>query len=62
MYAACGHADRAHKMFDLMVDRDLVAWNSVINGFALNGMPSEALNTFHGNGFWRVSSQMGSPW
>ena len=46
MYAACGHADCAHKMFDLMVDRDLVAWNSVINGFALNGMPSEALTLF----------------
>ena len=46
MYAACGHADSAHKMFDLMVDRDLVAWNSVINGFALNGMPSEALTLF----------------
>ncbi|KAF3976422.1 hypothetical protein CMV_000394 [Castanea mollissima] len=46
MYAACGHADSAHKMFDLMIDRDLVAWNSVINGFALNGMPSEALTLF----------------
>ncbi|XP_030953944.1 pentatricopeptide repeat-containing protein At4g21065 [Quercus lobata] len=46
MYAACGHADSAHKMFDLMVDRDLVAWNSVINGFALNGLPSEALTLF----------------
>ncbi|KAF3976420.1 hypothetical protein CMV_000392 [Castanea mollissima] len=51
MYAARRHADCAHKMFDLMVDRDLVAWNSVINEFALNGMPSEALTLFREMGF-----------
>ena len=51
MYAACGHADCAQNMFDLMVDRDLAAWNSAINGFALNGMPSEALKLFREMGF-----------
>jgi pentatricopeptide repeat protein len=54
MYAACGHAESAHKMFDLMLDRDLVAWNSVINGFALNGMPNEALTLFREMGLGGV--------
>lgn len=51
MYAACGHAERAHKMFDLMPERDLVAWNCVINGFALNGRPNEALILFRNMSF-----------
>ena len=51
MHAACGHADCAQKMFDLMVDRYVSAWNSVIDGFALNGMPGEALTLFREMGF-----------
>ncbi|KAF8408808.1 hypothetical protein HHK36_004877 [Tetracentron sinense] len=46
MYAACGHAESAHKVFELMPERNLVTWNSVINGFALNGRPNEALILF----------------
>ncbi|OVA05584.1 Pentatricopeptide repeat [Macleaya cordata] len=46
MYAACGLAENAHKLFDLMSDRNLVTWNSVINGFAVNGRPNEALTLF----------------
>ncbi|KAL1288906.1 hypothetical protein HN51_057364 [Arachis hypogaea] len=46
MYAVCGDTESAHKVFESMVERDLVAWNSVINGFALNGRPSEALTLF----------------
>ncbi|KAK6240363.1 Pentatricopeptide repeat - like 10 [Theobroma cacao] len=46
MYAACGLVDSAYKMFELMPARDVVAWNSVINGFALNGKPNEALTLF----------------
>ncbi|XP_038719511.1 pentatricopeptide repeat-containing protein At4g21065 [Tripterygium wilfordii] len=42
-YAACGDVESAYKVFDLMIERDLVAWNSVVNGFALNGRPTEAL-------------------
>ncbi|XP_048429995.1 pentatricopeptide repeat-containing protein At4g21065-like [Pyrus x bretschneideri] len=33
-----------------MSERDLVAWNSVINGFALNGRPNEALTVFRDMG------------
>ncbi|KAF7842914.1 pentatricopeptide repeat-containing protein [Senna tora] len=46
MYAACGETESAHQVFELMTERDLVAWNSVINGFALNGRPNEALTLF----------------
>ncbi|KAJ7969047.1 Pentatricopeptide repeat-containing protein family [Quillaja saponaria] len=46
MYAACGDTESAHRMFELMQDRDLVAWNSVINGFSVNGRPNEALTLF----------------
>ncbi|KAK7303080.1 hypothetical protein RJT34_13979 [Clitoria ternatea] len=46
IYAACGDTESAYQMFELMRDRDLVAWNSVINGFALNGRPNEALTLF----------------
>ncbi|KAF3450351.1 hypothetical protein FNV43_RR06431 [Rhamnella rubrinervis] len=51
MYAACGQAESAHKMFELMPERDLVAWNCVINGFALNGRPNEALMLFRDMSF-----------
>lgn len=46
IYAACGDTESAYKVFELMGERDLVAWNSVINGFALNGKPNEALSLF----------------
>uniref|UniRef100_A0A7N0SWG8 DYW domain-containing protein n=1 Tax=Kalanchoe fedtschenkoi TaxID=63787 RepID=A0A7N0SWG8_KALFE len=46
VYAACGFAESAHKLFVLMPERGLVAWNSVINGFALNGSPEEAMKLY----------------
>ncbi|KAA0052506.1 pentatricopeptide repeat-containing protein [Cucumis melo var. makuwa] len=46
MYSVFGFAESAYQVFEIMSDRDLVAWNSVINGFALNGMPNEALTLF----------------
>ncbi|XP_015582012.2 pentatricopeptide repeat-containing protein At4g21065 [Ricinus communis] len=46
MYAACGQYESAHKLFEFMLDRDLVAWNTVISGFALNGKPNEALKLY----------------
>ncbi|XP_059668702.1 pentatricopeptide repeat-containing protein At4g21065-like [Cornus florida] len=46
MYAACGQAESAHKLFELMPEKNLVTWNSVINGFALNGRPNEALTLY----------------
>ncbi|CAE6185375.1 unnamed protein product [Arabidopsis arenosa] len=43
LYANCGDVSSAYKVFDKMPEKDLVAWNSVINGFAENGKPEEAL-------------------
>ncbi|PON87778.1 DYW domain containing protein [Trema orientale] len=51
MYGCFGCVESAHKVFELMPQRDLVAWNTVINGFALNGRPNEALVLFRDMGF-----------
>ncbi|URE25363.1 NPH3 family [Musa troglodytarum] len=45
-YAACGLFESAHKLFERMSHRNLISWNSVINGFAINGRPNEALTLF----------------
>ncbi|CAI9111959.1 OLC1v1012313C1 [Oldenlandia corymbosa var. corymbosa] len=45
-YGACGRAESAHKLFEFMSEKNLVAWNSVINGYALNSRPNEALTLF----------------
>ncbi|KAK8954596.1 Pentatricopeptide repeat-containing protein [Platanthera zijinensis] len=42
-YAACGLFESAHRLFDGMLVRNLVTWNSVINAYAMNGRPNEAL-------------------
>ncbi|KAJ8449908.1 hypothetical protein Cgig2_029270 [Carnegiea gigantea] len=46
LYATCEQAESAHKVFELMPVRNLVTWNSVMNGFALNGRPNEVLTIF----------------
>ncbi|CAA7054604.1 unnamed protein product [Microthlaspi erraticum] len=46
LYANCGDVSSAYKVFDKMPVKDLVAWNSVINGFAENGKPNEALSLY----------------
>lgn len=43
LYAKCKEIHEAYKMFERMPERDLVCWNSVIAGFAQNGMPKRAL-------------------
>ncbi|KAL9164108.1 hypothetical protein ABFS82_06G084900 [Erythranthe guttata] len=45
-YGACGRSESAHCLFEKMPYKDLVAWNSVINGYALNNMPNETLTLF----------------
>ncbi|XP_016451057.1 pentatricopeptide repeat-containing protein At4g21065-like [Nicotiana tabacum] len=45
-YGAIGQAENAHKVFEEMSDKNLVAWNSVINGYALNSRPNETLTLY----------------
>ncbi|XP_022924289.1 pentatricopeptide repeat-containing protein At1g08070, chloroplastic-like [Cucurbita moschata] len=43
MYSKCGEIDAAKRIFDSMSKRDLISWNSLVNGLALHGLGREAL-------------------
>ncbi|XP_065870741.1 pentatricopeptide repeat-containing protein At5g66520-like isoform X2 [Euphorbia lathyris] len=45
-YSACGFANSARKVFDEMVDRDVVSWNSMIIGYLRSGNLDEAFDLF----------------
>ncbi|KAK8458901.1 hypothetical protein SEVIR_2G036200v4 [Setaria viridis] len=47
-YGACGLFESAHRVFDEIPvrERNLVSWNSMLNGFAANGRPNEVLTVF----------------
>ncbi|KAK6136001.1 hypothetical protein DH2020_030273 [Rehmannia glutinosa] len=53
-YGACGRAESALHLFEKMPDKDLVAWNSVINVHALNSMPNESLAIYRKMGLENV--------
>ncbi|KAL0461486.1 UNVERIFIED_CONTAM: Pentatricopeptide repeat-containing protein [Sesamum latifolium] len=46
MYAKCGSVEIAHKVFKWLPRPDLVSWTSLINGYAQNGQPHEALQLY----------------
>ncbi|KAL6521634.1 hypothetical protein OROGR_018203 [Orobanche gracilis] len=46
MYTKCGSVDRAHKVLDLHPKPDLVSYTSLIDGYAQNGQPEDALKLF----------------
>ncbi|XP_054823740.1 pentatricopeptide repeat-containing protein ELI1, chloroplastic [Prosopis cineraria] len=46
MYCKCGSLDDARKVFDKMHDKDVVAWNSIIMGYAIHGFSEEAFRMF----------------
>ncbi|XP_078172099.1 pentatricopeptide repeat-containing protein At2g39620-like [Carex rostrata] len=47
MYAKCKSFDLAHAMFDRLRNKDVCAWNSLINAYAQVDKPVEALRLFH---------------
>ncbi|XP_020597769.1 pentatricopeptide repeat-containing protein At5g16860-like isoform X2 [Phalaenopsis equestris] len=46
MYAKCGRIRNSRAVFDLMDDRNLVSWNSMIAGYAIHGLAHNALKIF----------------
>ncbi|KAK9124658.1 hypothetical protein Sjap_014260 [Stephania japonica] len=46
MYAKCGSMFQAWELFKGMKERDLVVWNAVISGLAMNGYVQDALGLF----------------
>ncbi|KAF9617434.1 hypothetical protein IFM89_036395 [Coptis chinensis] len=46
MYAKCGVAEDARKVFDRMSDRDVVSWTAMLSGYAKVGMMSDARRLF----------------
>ncbi|CAA6662334.1 unnamed protein product [Spirodela intermedia] len=47
MYARCGSLNLAERCFDQILVKDLVAWSSMIEGYAVHGLGHLALNLFH---------------
>lgn len=46
MYAKCGDVEGANNVFDAIHQKDLVSWNTMLFGFAINGLPKEALEVY----------------
>ncbi|KAL8108991.1 pentatricopeptide repeat-containing protein At2g13600 [Apium graveolens] len=46
MYSKCGFVDCSRKVFDGMLERNVVSWNSLITCYDQNGPALEALNIF----------------
>ncbi|KAL9226172.1 hypothetical protein vseg_002014 [Gypsophila vaccaria] len=46
MYAKCRLMVKSRCIFDLMLGRDVIAWNSIISGYTQNGYGLEALKLF----------------
>ncbi|KAI3452074.1 hypothetical protein Pfo_008739 [Paulownia fortunei] len=46
MYSNCGDVDCAKKVFFHMMDKDVIAWNSIISGYVKNGKILESLELF----------------
>lgn len=46
MYLKCGEISKARKVFSEIPKKETATWNALINGFAMNGLASEALEAF----------------
>lgn len=46
MYSKCGSWEDARLVFDEIKSKDIVVWNAMISGYAMNGLSREALQLF----------------
>ncbi|XP_019082686.1 PREDICTED: putative pentatricopeptide repeat-containing protein At1g77010, mitochondrial [Camelina sativa] len=46
LYCKCGFVEHGRSVFDTMVKTDEVSWNSMISGYATNGLGFEAIDLF----------------
>ncbi|GFP86230.1 pentatricopeptide repeat-containing protein at4g02750 [Phtheirospermum japonicum] len=46
MYCRCGSIDEACEVFGRIEDKDVVTWNTIVNGYARHGFGEEALGYF----------------
>ncbi|KGN58718.1 hypothetical protein Csa_001575 [Cucumis sativus] len=46
MYVKCGNLERANLIFSAMPEKDIVSWSTMIQGYAFNGLPQQALDLF----------------
>nr|XP_010906852.1 pentatricopeptide repeat-containing protein At2g13600-like [Elaeis guineensis] len=46
MYSKCGKIAEAREIFDSIVDKDLISWNSMITAYAQHGHGKEAIDIF----------------
>lgn len=46
MYTKCGSMEKARCVFDGIHEKDIVCWSAMIQGYASNGLPKEALDMF----------------
>ncbi|CAM0952470.1 unnamed protein product [Alopecurus aequalis] len=46
MYAKCGDIEGASNVFNAILQKDLVSWNTMLFGFAINGWANEALELY----------------
>ncbi|RZC67050.1 hypothetical protein C5167_010737 [Papaver somniferum] len=47
MYAKCGELDLSRRVFDNLLQRDTIAWNTMILANSMHGNGEEALSLFH---------------
>lgn len=47
VYGKCGYANLAHKVFDDMISRDVVSWNTMILSYGINGQGEQAIALFN---------------